>query len=149
MVAGLIWWNVSYCHHCHHSQNKSLVWLFSLFWLFLFNCLFPLFTTVGSLDLLHALRGSVRHVLTITIQLRLHWDPFFLGSTYLLKLAISLNASFVLEVTTHLTMRNPNKKLTQKSAITDSYNRQYLFEWLIHCICFDFRATAVVRISCT
>ena len=149
MVAGLIWWNVSYCHHCHHSQNKSLVWLFSHFWLFLFNCLFPLFTTVGCLDLLHALRGSVRHVLTITIQLRLHWHPFFLGSTYLLKLAISLNASFCFGSNNTSDQENPNKKLTQKSAITDSYNRQYLFEWLIHRICFDFRATAVVRISCT
>ena len=55
---------------------------------------------------------------------------------------------FVLETTTHPTKRYPNKKLTQKSAITDSY-RQYLFEWLIHCVCFDFRATALVRISGT
>lgn len=152
MVAGLIWWNVSYCHHCHHSQNKSLVWLFSLFWLFLFNCLFPLFTTVGCLDLLHAFRGSVRHILTITIQLRLHnLRPFFSREyvSFIKSWRYHWMQVFVLEVTTHLTKRNPNKKLTQKSAITDSYNRQYLFEWLIHRICFDFRATAVVRISCT
>ena len=41
---------------------------------------------------------------------------------------------FVLEVTTHLTMRNPNKKLTQKSAITDSYNvidSTFLNGWFI------------------